>query len=930
MKKLYLPLMAYLLVLASPMAQERPLSREEIMSMTIDQLSELPLDQLMAAVETIGVGNVDELFALIMNKSVSSATKEEESTFTSPLSSTVISREEMRTWGVTTIEEALRLVPGMIVAEKTNGVYDVHMRGLSNIPDNNVLLYTENMNILVMVDGRIAHNYSVGTPFFETLPVGIGDVERIEVVRGAASALYGPNAVAGMVNIITEKPDRARDVAQGSLQMGNNTALADFGVRKVVNGSLAVGLTGNFQLRRRPNALIPYIAAQGAYVAIDPSALSPGTTLTAEQVSRAVGAGRLMPIRGVTALEVEQLSNIYGADAAADGSLTFHSVYAVDADIRAQFREPGLARRNAGINAYVSITPADDVRLDISGGYQYALYATTPIGADDEALRYRKSNTAYVNLNAAMGPWRLIANYQGGPQDVATGSPAFNQAKTHALNAQLDYDLRAGRLGIRPGVSWQYVRYDDSKPGYFDYGDGPEERSGYWGYYSRGENSAHLSDLAPSLRLDWRQGGLRLIVAARADKTSIPDKWNHSWQFSASYSIDDDNFVRLGYGRAFRSSSLVNTSSNFSWRRPEGTMPQQISFVGNAESPLMHVDNVDVGYRLKPRGNLLVDAEAYYSRSTDYGALKSWRSNFVLRHSDLLGVVGEVLGGQIAQEGAAAALAGAISSRSYIRYEEMPFVVHQIGLGVNVDWIISPRLIAKLNANIQRTTIDKYYQYSRNGMIARQLQTSGAALQNPQTGVGAIMAELMGDAAAALAGGETVQGFMGGFQGAVAQSVFDTYAAMSADERQTYLADLRGDGNSLLTYYALKYGILYEPTRGEYYLGTTVVEDSPRQNGHRHKATPAVYGMLGLIGKPTERWSIAAFANLIGKREYTTMFGTESVAPRFTVNLKVGWRPVEQAEVFVNAHNLFNNDRREFIYTDKIGGVYTVGVNFGI
>lgn len=142
----------------------------------------------------------------------------------------------------------------------------------------------------------------------------------------------------------------------------------------------------------------------------------------------------------------------------------------------------------------------------MSGGFLYALYATTPIGADEEASRYRKSSTAYVSLNAAMAPWRLIANFQGGSQDVAVGSPAFNQEKTRAVNAQLDYDLRVGRFGIRPGLSRQYVRYGDSRPAYFDYGNGPEERSGYWGYYSRGENHASLSDMAPSLRLDYRRG----------------------------------------------------------------------------------------------------------------------------------------------------------------------------------------------------------------------------------------------------------------------------------------------------------------------------------------------------------------------------------------------------------------------------------------
>ena len=261
MKKLLSTLALCALTLCAT-AQDR-LTREQILAMSTEELSELPLEQLMQAVETLGVNSVDELFALIMNKNVSSASKEEELTFTSPLSSTVITREEMRTYGVSTIEEAFRLIPGMIVSEKTNGIYDVQMRGLSNIPDNNMILYTENANILVMVDGRITHTYATGAPFFETLPVSIEDIERIEVVRGATSALYGPNAVNGVVNIITEKPDAANSVAQGNLQIGNQTTVADFGIRQRVNDVLALGLTANYQLRYRKHATLPFIPQSG-------------------------------------------------------------------------------------------------------------------------------------------------------------------------------------------------------------------------------------------------------------------------------------------------------------------------------------------------------------------------------------------------------------------------------------------------------------------------------------------------------------------------------------------------------------------------------------------------------------------------------------------------------------------------------------------
>ncbi len=112
--------------------------------MTVEELSDLPLEALMEAVETLGVTSVDELFAMIMNKTVSSASKSEESAFTSPLASTMITKEEILQWGCNSIEEALRLVPGVMVSTKTNGNFDVQLRGLNNITDGQRLLYTEN------------------------------------------------------------------------------------------------------------------------------------------------------------------------------------------------------------------------------------------------------------------------------------------------------------------------------------------------------------------------------------------------------------------------------------------------------------------------------------------------------------------------------------------------------------------------------------------------------------------------------------------------------------------------------------------------------------------------------------------------------------------------------------------------------------------
>lgn len=942
MKKIITTLVA-LAVAACALAQDHRLTREEIMAMSTDQLAELPLDELMQAVETLGVSSVDELFALIMNKNVSSASKEEENTFTSPLSSTVITRDEMRTYGVSTLEEAFRLIPGMIVAEKTNGVYDVQMRGLSNIPDNNMILYTENANILVMVDGRVTHSYATGAPFFEALPVGIEDVERIEVVRGATSALYGPNAVNGVVNIITEKPDQANNTAQGSIMMGNQTTVADFGVRKAVNGTVALGLTGNFQLRQRKNDKLPFIPQAGYYVVNDESVMANGTTLTSEQIGQALANGKMTDISGGADLSLSQIKNMYSTasyDKATD-THTLTSTLSADADVDAQWPEPGLARRTAGVNGYVSLTPAERVRIDIQGGFQYAMYATTPIGNEDVALRFRKQQTGYGNVSAEIGDLRVMASYAGGPADFCVGSKGFDMAKSHSVTAQAEYDIKAGPVSIRPGVSYQYAKYKDHKARYFDFGNEPVELPGYWGYYSKGDNEAKLYSWAPSVRLDYKVGGLRVIAAIRADKTNIPDKWNPSWQLAASYLVNDANFARLVYGRSFRSAALANTSSNYQWRRAEGQMPQQMQFVGNEDAPLVHIDNFEAGYRWKPTQSLLLDGEAFYSRSTDYGELKSHQSMVALTGASLTSLMQGALTGQISMGDFSSALSNALTTKSYIRYGEVPFVVHQFGIGLNVDWIISPKLIAKVNANIQRTTIDNYYRYSQADMIGRQLMQSLAAVQDDQRGVSALVTELMTGAATAEATGGSAMQYVQDCTGyTMLTNVLPTYEAMSREQQDAYLQSLLdaynggpavdGVDRPLGLYYALKYNIRYNKSADEYYFGTNVAEPYTTQDGYRHKAAPAVYGMVGLIYKPTSQWDLSAFANILGKREYTTIFGTEKIDPRCTVNLKVGYKPIESCEIFFNAHNLFNTNKREFIYTDKIGGIYTVGVNFGI
>src|SRR5687767_5551865 len=72
----------------------------------------------------------------LMNIEIVSASKKSESLFDASLSASVLSSDEIRNAGATSIMEALRLIPGLIVRESSNGNYDVHIRGLDNVPPN--------------------------------------------------------------------------------------------------------------------------------------------------------------------------------------------------------------------------------------------------------------------------------------------------------------------------------------------------------------------------------------------------------------------------------------------------------------------------------------------------------------------------------------------------------------------------------------------------------------------------------------------------------------------------------------------------------------------------------------------------------------------------------------------------------------------------
>jgi iron complex outermembrane receptor protein len=141
----------------------------------------------------LGSLSLDELAQI----QVTSVSKRPESLAESPAAVYVITGDDIRRSGATTLPEALRLAPNLEVARVNSQAYTISARGFNSVNASN--------KVLVLIDGR-----SVFTPFFNSVfwdqqQVMLADVDRIEVISGPGGTLWGANAVNGVINIITRR-----------------------------------------------------------------------------------------------------------------------------------------------------------------------------------------------------------------------------------------------------------------------------------------------------------------------------------------------------------------------------------------------------------------------------------------------------------------------------------------------------------------------------------------------------------------------------------------------------------------------------------------------------------------------------------------------------------------------------------------------------
>ncbi len=156
--------------------------------------------------------SIDEL----MDIEVTSVSKRPEKLSDTASSIQVITHDEIRRAGATSLPEALRLASNLQVAQKNSRDWGISARGFNTDLAN---------KLLVLIDGRTVYTPLYSGVFWDVQDYLLEDVERIEVISGPGSTLWGANAVNGVINIITKN---ARDTQGVYVEGGGGTELKDF------------------------------------------------------------------------------------------------------------------------------------------------------------------------------------------------------------------------------------------------------------------------------------------------------------------------------------------------------------------------------------------------------------------------------------------------------------------------------------------------------------------------------------------------------------------------------------------------------------------------------------------------------------------------------------------------------------------------------
>src|SRR5437899_4982796 len=186
-----------------------------------------------AGAQTMRVADLADLsIEELSNIQITSVSRHAERLSDAPAAIFVITRDDIRRSGATSLPEALRLAPNLEVARVDSRQYAISARGFNNTIAN---------KLLVLIDGRTVYTPLFSGVVWDAQDTLLEDVDRIEVISGPGATLWGANAVNGVINVITRRATETQGTllvaGAGNLERG---AAARQGGKLGVDGAFRV------------------------------------------------------------------------------------------------------------------------------------------------------------------------------------------------------------------------------------------------------------------------------------------------------------------------------------------------------------------------------------------------------------------------------------------------------------------------------------------------------------------------------------------------------------------------------------------------------------------------------------------------------------------------------------------------------------------
>lgn len=438
-------------------------------------------------------------------------------------------------------------------------------------------------------DGRLSSLIATGLPLGALSTTIKEDVERIEVVLGPSSALYGPNAHNGLLNTITKDP-RVYEGTTVALGAGNQSVLSGrFRHAQKLNDKWAYKLSGEYtQGEEFDFTDTVYLAAGGVQFAKYPEyLLNREFNHTAGEAQVYYSVTKKSDI--IVGYGGSNSNNIGNTNAGRNQIRDWRVSWA-----QARFVSPRLY-----LNVYNTWSKSDST---------YAMNRRT---LNYWSYKNALNTDGTPKFSEAEARAKSIATFYSGGLDIARG--ALFQDKSQRLNAEAQYNNSAGKLfNYILGVQYQKDVANSNQTYLIDKGGDIE--IGQFGGYAQ---------------LERRFGDLRAVVAARADNHELYG-FNFIPKAALVYSVGDNGAARITYGKGIAAPTILNLSANifgglllgngegFTVKEVDITTQQVVNTYEVSPLVAEQIQTVELGYKGLLGGKLFFDANAYYNISENF------------------------------------------------------------------------------------------------------------------------------------------------------------------------------------------------------------------------------------------------------------------------------------------------------------------------